>query len=443
MADGGCSPQVRSAMAAVKEACQPTSPARNWVLADKVEPQRCGLNQMVNVSFSGVDERDSIGRIAHIRGIFVECRAVVTCAGATNDAVSAYQVRGSVFKTLTLKDVTAWEYWSALDPRCILDDVFFRCNMRVNLPPFVYGAQGSTFPTILADNGIPQDAGTGTHVVDASVHLPLVAPRSESHSPSMGLIPLAAISNAQSGAFRFKMGPATLLGDTPDAPDGVVLTSFQRYDGTAGLNVWLDIVYLPSYVVDVPWQLEEYTLDSGTQALKHTDRRHEYAWIRFYPEDDFQSQDFGTGQGLCQAGSGYTFKIAGNTFADAFEAQEVITRMLLTLAADPMSAQARDNAAQDLPVQNADGALALPIVPYRGRLAAPFGALRVQYSTFDATNIRYMHRTSLCGTPKRGAALTAVSGIKGNVEVVGTNSMGNATPGAMDNAHPVLVVPTK
>ena len=89
-------------------ACPPGPPARNWIRADLVTGDRCSLGAVVQARLNSVPATDSLGRFAHVRGIYYRALAQLTVAEDAA-AVSAYQLR-SVFQSNFLRDVTGHEF---------------------------------------------------------------------------------------------------------------------------------------------------------------------------------------------------------------------------------------------------------------------------------------------------------------------------------------------
>ena len=92
--------------AAIRSAtpCGAAPATRRWVLADQVSESRSQKGSLVQVDLSGVPARDSLGRIAHVRGFYVNAIGNFSRA-ATNAKVTGRQLR-ALFSALTLQDVT-------------------------------------------------------------------------------------------------------------------------------------------------------------------------------------------------------------------------------------------------------------------------------------------------------------------------------------------------
>lgn len=414
---GGCGP-----------VCSPISAARKWLLADRVSADRCGLGMEVMVRLDAVPERDPYGRIAHVRGIRFVAEAELEVDGATNDAVSAYQLR-SIWSQMFLEDAAGWQFWSALDGRTILDDQYFRHYRMVQWPALYSTADGQAgaFP-LQTDLGLGEDIGAGTYRRTIELYAPL-ARESRNGNPMHGLIPLASLRAAKQGALRFTVRP-----DLPGAPDGVSLTKLVRVvDGIAGttadgLEVWLDVVYLDAVVIDAPWQLQNYTLDTLQGELRHRGRTTEYAWIRYFPEDAPQGATQ-TGQLAVNEHSGITLQIARSIELGGVSLHEAASRMLFTIANSPDSALVRQNGAQELPIFTADGSgyTALMLVGAQPRNVAPAGPVEFNYSSRPSVWTRYVHRTVTCHDPRRADSIQAQTKV-GSCTVYGTDPRGHSTP---------------
>lgn len=430
-------------------ACPPAPPTRNIILADRVDASRCQPGMLVGVRLDGIPVTDSKGRFAHVRGIFFSARAhfVVTAdSEAHSDSVAAYQIR-ALFGNLCLQDNAGWYYWQAIDGRDVLDDVWFRHWSQQTVGYLHYGTQGQLAPNITADNGLPSYATNQADVVvDASMHIPLVT---YGGSPFEGLIPLGLLQRGGYQSLRFRVEPTLpAQGSPPTVPTGVAFDHFSRPDGSEGMDVWLDIVYLPSLVIDAPWQVDTYPLPEQQGLLHNPERTTEYAIIRYHSEDSAQSSEQVPlyGQALAQSYDGITLEVAGFSIMDGLQTQDAQTRAGLFYATASDGAWARDNAAQDLPMWSS-GAFADPsaclqvvLLPMRQRATAPSGPVNFRYSIRTCAFTRYLHRTVDCHSTARAQKVArtlrcmpcqAIIPVDGNGRVIDTPR----------STSPVLVVP--
>lgn len=378
-------------------ACVAAPPVRNWYRADRMDNDRCRPTNEVVVRYDGLPAIDSLGRHAHVRGIYLAARGVFNLA-AGNVPVSAYNLR-ALWRAIFLQDSTGWQYLAALsDGRDILDDNFFRHGWaRVHNPLLQSGVQDLPTPTITQDAGIPQDAGAGQPVVgfssDVSLYFPLVT-LGRGGNPIAGLIPLATLQRAASGGIRFRVGASS---DLPGNDGTVTFTGLTRLNGDPGMDVWLDIVYLPAILVPEAWQLDQYTQPEQNLVLHNPDRKTNLAVIRYKPEDAPAL----AGQALVSAMDGITLQLAGYTVMGGLTTSDFFTRQTLFAGSERDGAWTRDNAAQDLPLFNAQGPTAGVLLPFSFPRAAPAGDVVVQYAQRTPTFTRYLHRTTACHTKAR------------------------------------------
>lgn len=418
--------------------CSPMPPARKWVLADRVTQDRCQPGMEVQVRLDGVPATDTLGRKAHVRGILFNATAVNDIPGATNDAVSGYNMR-SIWQALFLEDTSGHQYWQALDGRTILDDQWFRFYRLCQFPTLWFGAEGAPFPTISSDQGIPANAGAGTIDRSVTLYAPLARPAGVEGSPLEGLIPLAALQRVGAGALRVRIAT-----EYAGSPSGVAFQSLQvdNLDGTtrAGMDVWLDVVYLPAFVIDAAWALREYTLSDQSGILRFPDQLTEYAHIRYFPEDTSPGSLY-SGQGLAAAHNGITLRVAGFTEMGGFQLGDAITRMVQTIASDIDSAIITGNAQQAVPMADVNGNITqLFLLPNRPRDVAAAGPINYEYAERDAIFTRYVHRVVRCHTEQRGEKLA--DALQCNpCSTFGTNGNGKVQP-KVASFEPAIVSPT-
>lgn len=413
-------------------ACKAKPLSRNWVQADHVDSTRCRKGSACQIDLSGVPNRDSRGRIAHVRGILIAALAGVTL-GATNDAVSAYQLR-SLFGSLELTDSTGWKFFDTLDGRTILDDVFFRTGSQLQYPVLRYGAQGPIIPVASGDNGIGEDEGAGATVVPCSLYMPLHNPRSS--NPSDGLVPLAMLQEL--GALRF-----TTQAQIAGAPAGVTFDGWKFIDGTNddGFDVWLDVVYLDGAIVDAPWQLSEYLITVQDAKLPFADRETEYLWTRYFPEDTFNANPpiAGNGQSLAQSMEGLTLEVAGFPVFAGFRNVDASLRQQFFQGTDIDSAAADNNATRDLPIMTtAKVPLAMLLLPWRPRGHGASGAVRFKMQSRTPTATRLVHRTVTCHEASRAEAIAKALALRPGCACLGTNARGE-TSAVIQSTSPIVV----
>lgn len=420
-------------------ACRPLPPGRNWVLADRVSESRATIGNTVQVRLDAVPTRDSRGRWAHVRGVYFEAVGTYT-SEAMAAAVSAYDLRAWL-DALVMEDVTSHQYWPTITGRTILDDQYFREYVLRQLPYLHFGVQGD-LPNITDDLGVPANSTMSpvTTDVDISVYAPLVATRVDGGgNPLEGLIPLASLQRQGVDALRFRIrqsipGVTAVTFDAISRPSPTL-----GGDIVAGMNVWLDLVYLPAIVLDAPWCLDEYTLPDQSGTLRHASEKTEYAWLRYFPEDDPDGQ--AAGQTAVQGLEGYTVQVDGMAIVNGLQSAEMTARMLRFVQSDRDSAITRDNAAQDLPLIDG-GPLAMALLPMRGRESCAAGPVTYEYAQSPNSFYRYVQRSVGCHSAERARALQSALACD-PCQVVGTDGRGQATPGKLMSYEPVIIVPMR
>ncbi len=440
----GCGTQNLGSAMRSCGACPALPPTRRWKMVDRIGAARVALGTEVMVNLGGVPAQDSAGRFAHVRGIYFSANLRATTAGA-NVAYSAYSLR-AMFSAMFLQDVSGHKFWSALDGRTILDDQFFRHNKQTNWPALKTGVQAGLpvspgqagSPTVSVDAGIPVNVGVATENYPISLYAPLATNNTGAIwvNPLQGLIPISALQREGADALKFTVAAAL-----PGTSTGITLVGLYNLAGVAGLDVWLDLVYLPALVVDAPWQLETYTLTETSGVLKHPDRITEYAVIRHFPNDVNGSNS--VGQAQAQDVDGITLTAAGFTEVGGITQADARLRGMLFYSSDPDSAVSRMNAAQDLPMLTAAGAaLAIVLYPYRSRETAASGPISFEYATREGNWTRYLHRTVKCQNEQRARAIAKAGKCDPCSACYSTNVKGEAiVDGTMLAAAPMMVYP--
>ncbi|MCH8198537.1 MAG: hypothetical protein IIA54_00505 [Chloroflexi bacterium] len=392
------------------------------------------------VQLDGVPATDSLGRYAHVRGIYVHAEAEFLLAAA-NPIVPSYDLR-SLWPSIFLRDVTGHTYLSDIGARTILDDQFFRFGKLLQRAPMTAGVQAlglNSGPDQTLDDGLALNLGVGTEYRDISFYFPLTGP---SKNGMRGLIPLAALQRVSNNALTIRVG--TTLEGTPAGITYIRPTVNDPVAGTRrnGFDVWLDVVYTSGYVVDAPWQLDEYTLTELTGLLLWPERKTEYAWIRYFPVDR-AVQD---GQTLVELLNGITLTVAGFAEFAGLQIDDALFRTMLEQQTEWDGAYVRNNASQALPLRNSDspttGAAALALLAYRDRAACAAGPIEFRYATRTSPAFtRYVHRTVSCDTRDRGEAMEAALQCS-PCTVVGTDAAGTACA-KVDPYEPKIVIPLK
>ena len=397
-----------ASIAAALRACMPcpaAPPTRHWILADRVSESRAQPGFTIDVRLQGIPARDSLGRIAHVRGVWINATGVFACA-ANNAPVTAYQLR-SLIQSIFLEDVTGHAFWASIDARTLLDDVFFRHWAMLDFPYLATGTQGGALApfdaTQTADYGLPSfPNGDPAAQAPIGFYHPLVT-LGPGMNPLAGLLPLAALQRRSNrGSFRFKLGT-----QIAGAPSGVGFTGVLNGEDNAGLDVWFDVVYLPALAVDPAWNLDNYTLPDSSGVLLRPEDATEHVQIRYFPEDS--PGGVLTGQTACGNLDNLTLRIAGFTEMDGLSFADARARTFLFAASERDSALIRANAKQDLPlIEPVSGEVAtLVLVPYRQRgMGEASGELSYKWSTMGGNAfVRYLHRTIGCNEKERVNAI--------------------------------------
>lgn len=414
--------------------CDPAPPARRWILADRLDSSRAQLGQQVQVKLESVPWRDSRGRYAHVRGIFLAARLNITTVD-DNAAVTAYMLR-AVWGALFLVGIDGWQWLSGVDGRVVMDDQWFR-EYTMRQFPFLGFGNPAAFPTRTTDAGVPADTTPGVAEYDCSLYFPLVPTRTDGGTnPLQGLIPLATLQRNGLDAFRF-----TLASTIPGAPTGVTLTSIERYDGTLGLDVWLDVVYLPAIIIDAPWKIDSYLLTETKGVLRYAEMATEYAYVRFFPNDTNGTDPApANGQQLADGIEGITVQAGGNVVLGGMQNADVLTTTTLFAASDRDSALIANNATGELPHRTGDTPLALALLPMRNRQDCAAGPISYDFATNTGTSVRFAHRVVGCHSESRGASLASKLAF-GPCAVYGTNADGTASR-EVQKYQPAVVVPS-
>lgn len=402
--------------------CPTIPPAPNWVEIDRIDSSRAQPGQDVFVRTDGYQCQDAVKRFWHVRGIRLNVVLSYT-AGDTNDAVSAYQLRGLI-ESWYLEDNSGFNYLGgSIDGRDLLDDTWLRHWGHQQTPYLQTGAQGFPRPSILVDEGIPANVGAGSHQVNISIDFPMVT-RRKGASKYEGLIPLGMLQLAGYQSLRFRLRDSFMLQsdgvNTPTAPAGLAIDAYLNpVAGTVfgattvgGISVWFDLVALPA-LVRHKWQIgnERYSDQQGR--LAHPERTTRYAVIRFKPEDDALPDSAFAGQTLASQLSNIAADMAGTNFMKSLTAKQALARFMQMYGAESDGALVRNNAAQDLPViqnagDNAEVPLIVCLLPYRPSEACGAGGVNYDFGVNPLTYVRFLHRTDVCLDQSDADAMEAV-----------------------------------
>jgi len=437
--------------------CPAVPPSPNWVEIDRIDSSRAQPGQDVFVRTDGYQCQDTIGRFWHVRGIRFDVVLEYTIAGATNDAVSAYQLR-SLLESFYLEDNSGFNYLGgSIDGRDLLDDTWLRHWGHQNTPYLQTGVQGFPRPSILVDEGIPANQGAGTYQVRISIDFPLVT-RRKGASKYEGLIPLGMLQLAGYQSLRFHLRDSFLAQTldgiaAPTVPAGVVITRYLNpvagntfgTTSVAGISVWFDLVALPT-LVRFKWQIQNERYSDQQGRLAHPERVTRYAVVRFKPEDTTTSL-VGTAQGQAMAGQldNIEADLAGTTFMKSLTKKQALARFMSMYGAESDGAFVRNNATQDLPaISNAGATAQMPLIvvmlPFRPTEACGAGGVNYDFGVDPLTYVRFLHRTDVCLDDSDADALEAQFSCSPCRSLCSMSTSGQPLPALQSNA-PLVITP--
>lgn len=373
------------------------SPVRRQWLVDRLDASTLGTpGKVINVPLDGVPLHNEHGWHAHVAAVKVVVVPQFDVVAASLPAAIPGYTLLSLISNIFLEDCTNWQFIAGLDGRSVRDDVVMR-NYRLLTPD-------------PAD--IPDSNATNLQI-QTELYMPFT--RHDDYGPTRrGLVPVAAFVGKGRQAFRFTCA-SELAGGNP-----VGLT----YDGFQGdIQIWLDLIFLPTLSY-TRWQLEHYTIQEQSGKLRHCDRWHEYAALRYFPED--------TGGVDLDDFAGVTVQANGSILVNTINSSddEIIRQNEMWLDADPDS-----DVSLFLNAGNTEATFAIFTGQHRRAIpASPYGPITFNYSQrADHDEGRYLHRTVSAAPRKALAKIAKVACMKRPAarEVVGpgTVKLGRA-PGA-------------
>lgn len=436
--------------------CEPIGPSPNWVEIDRIDSSRAQPGQDVFVRTDGYQCQDQFRRYWHVRGIRINVRLLYT-AGATNDAVSAYQLRG-LLEAFYLEDNSGFNYLGgSIDGRDLLDDTWLRHWAHQQTAYLQTGVQGYPRPSILVDEGIPANVGAGQHQVDISIDFPLVT-RRKGASKYEGLIPLGMLQLEGYQSLRFRLRDSFLLQSDgvvqpPVAPAGLTIDGYINpvagntfgSSTVEGISVWFDLVALPS-LVRHKWQIQNERYSDQQGRLAHPERVTRYAVVRFKPEDDAAPDGSAiAGQPLAGELSNIEADVAGTVFMKSLTAKQALARFMQMYGAETEGALVRNNAAQDLPViqntgDNAENPLIIVLLPFRPTEACGAGGINYDFGTDPLSYVRFLHRTDVCLGQADADSMEETFRCSPCRSICSMGTNGMPMPGLKSNA-PLVIVP--
>jgi hypothetical protein len=399
--------------------CAAAPRQRRWLLVDRVDVSRARPGLTVNARLDGIPMRDSLGRIGHVAGLWIQAAGAFTLA-AESDPVSSFRLL-SIWDSIFLRRSDGWQYYNGtLDGRDMVDDVYFRHYRRARFPSGQDGFGSPTaYPTIdLQTSGLGAD-GDDDVTVDMSWYTPLSQLGVNGLSLT-GLVPVAALQLAGNNAFQFSILP-NVKGAAPTGVtfNGLYIDTLQT---RAGINIWVDVVYLPATVVDT-WMLENYSLPESSGMLHWQDRVSEYVQMRFRDEDDVTGTAIpaGSGRFLVNSFQNLSLQVAGfDELGGAYTRLEMMQRQAQIIMQSLDSDLESQNAFEALPVFG-------PCVPtdtgtpadyqnlilwgrMKEREACPAGPMQFNINGRLNSFTRFVHRTAPCLDERAAADIIKAAG---------------------------------
>lgn len=411
-------PELGSAVGSCSR-CESSPVPRDWFLIDSVDPARGARpNGQVTVQWNGLSPQDNRGRYCGIKSIKISGTALFDGTGA-NPAVTAYMTR-SLYQQINLSDAGGHKYIASMDGRTCIDVPWL---MGYRLP----------FPL---DGAIPAAAPAGVVRARIDLEIPLVG-RFDGASPTEGIISLAALQQTDgSQGMQFRLG--TAIFGNPAAPAGLTLTSFEKDDGSAGLDVWVEYVYTDLPIIDAPWSWREYTIAESNNNLKNVNAKTVLAAARYFPEDAAGN----LGQQLVANIDNMTFQVAGATFAEQRRI-DMIRRQdfLAQTAANSAAGLGLPQLAQPNEPGVTQGMIL--VAPYRPRETAPAGPVIFKLATNPNPFVRWVHVTVDCDDEERASKILAAIKCGPATCYQSTNPIINGVPalGVSDATAPKMVIP--
>ncbi len=371
--------------------CNAEQPQRQWLRSWQGAASAVAANGMtVQPDIRGTPASVN-GRQAIVVGIFLDAFATIVIDATINTLLQYYQA-SSAFKNLFLQDVSGWQYLAgSLDGRTILVDRFARNGNY---------SQGEVKPV---DNVVAANHGTAETV---TIPLGLYIPLSRLGYAGYGIegaIPLTALQAKGLGAIMFDVG----------APVGTMPTHLAWGAFTGTITVWLEVIYVGAALVPLRWQLESYTQADIGGVLRHGDRKHEYVFLRYLPEDT-------GGQSLADF-TQFSLNVNGQAINPSLSLYDMEVKHALAYGHDQLYADpnALFPAASNtrVPGDWSVFVYGLSLLPYQTtNLEAAAGVVQYQFQKTGATHtsFRFLHRTTACQDKQSAAAiLTAAFGCGG------------------------------
>lgn len=419
-----CTTEIGAALR--RGGCGNAPSPRGWSRIDQPDATRAAPNLVVQTRWQGAGSASRKGKDSRVEDAYIKSIAirgnVLFTTGATNSLVTAHLMR-SIFYNIKLKDCTGHSFFDGgIDGRDIVDDCYYR-----------HGRLPQALPGVVGVN-----LGAGSHTVAIDLEIPL-GYRAVGQDPREGLIPLATLQTADLDAFSFQCRSVLPSPGGVAVPGFTSIDSFTRPDGTAGLEIWAEIAWIPRredgvpYWIDAPWMLRNYVLQGNDVALNSDDRKHIYAHVRYRAEDTFGSPNGVTGQQLaslidnmqCEVGGLPVFQPASLRTIDLAVRSAELKAEGVTSFGD--SADALGLAPLTLPAEAGVTTPDVYMQPWRASDDAPAGPYLINMQTQPATSTRFLHRTVGCVNAERAKTILAAMSCGCAVNVLTAN--GQQEPG--------------
>ncbi len=411
---GSCAEKGAAAGISISEACgggcPPRPPMKQRFLVDRItiaSRASAGDDVVVRLGGGNVPLVNAAGQHAHVTDIIVDGTRRFTLVDASTGAVSRRLMLRAGFENIFLEDVSGHQYMAGLHGGNIWDHHYAR-----------YGAVDPLMVSFVE----PIAANAGAGDVDSRLFLHIQLAHQDKRGggtiPFQGAVPLA-LFKARENAFRFRVPTAI-----PTAPTDVTLGAYQ---GTF-LKAWIEVVYLDKVWNAPPFNVESYTEDETSGSLRHGDRAHEFAALRFDEEDT-------AGQPIDDYTGANSATVGGATVLDGLSLDEWEDRDTQAILSDPCLAtlQTTTNLFDNFPFLTGGVPEILFIVPpQRHPDAWPAGRIGYNFTarTQHDTN-RILHRTVLCHDVRREVMLAALTGC----DPAQVRSIGIAANGMTEQAH--------
>ncbi len=407
-------------------ACAPAPLVRDWRRVAVLTGKEAGPGRESFVKFHDIDAV-SLGLHAHIRALRIVTSVKVLGDVASNNPSIPRHAMYSLISGLKLSDAEGWRFLDGdCDGRDIMDAEFFRDGL--------YRSREESGEAIAA--ALPAAGVT----VPISLTIDL-AGRVPGRRQAERLIPVAALHERETEAFRFKLResfPFTAI--TAD----LTIEGYYRPDGvTPGVEIWADVVDLDKVNVPPRWALRNYEKSEPQDSFKYPDAQHLFLVVRPRAEDEIAANE---GEELPEGIDGMTLKVGGRDVLSNMSAGEWLTRDAYLQLSEPESYLGAPTVFKELPIGRVNSLVTTPrafaiLLPPRSRHSAPAGRVTYAIETNPAAKIRVLHEIIKCGDPSREGAIKRATGMVGaqRSQVVGGALVALPEGTIADKTGPVVV----